>query len=236
MDGFFLFSSVSRRDSSFHPGWGPGVSAGTALCLPLYLHTCTLTHTDTYTHMYGYLYEDLLPSLAPYANLNKSVRYPNFNIALNLILTLKNESKPSNISLKRGEKVSSLFRFALTHTHTRSHTHTQMSNLPEPCFSEAPATAHEICLYHLVAVKVLVWTTMSASDSQSVKMKKKEKWERKREDMFAFCEENFSYVSIFIFICPKVLVFRSLFFLSSPLTLLLLLLLFSVLKPAAQHH
>lgn len=91
MDGFFLFSSVSRRDSSFHPGWGPGVSAGTALCLPLYL----------------------------------------------------------------------------THTHTL----TQKSNPPEPCFSEAPATAHEICLYHLVAVKVLVWTTVSASGPQSIKQK-----------------------------------------------------------------
>lgn len=137
--------------------------------------------------MYGYLYEDQLPSLAPYANLNKSVRYPNFNIALNLILTLKNESKPSNFSLKRGEKVSSLFRFALT----RSHTHTQTSNLPEPCFSEAPATAHEICLYHLVAVKVLVWTTMSASDSQSVKMKKRRSEKEKEKICLLSAKKTF---------------------------------------------
>lgn len=117
MDGFFLFSSISPHDSSFHPGWGPGVSAGTALCLPLY------------------------------------------------------------------------------HTHAHIHTHTYTSNPPELWFCEAPATAHEICLYHLVAVKVLVWTTVAVSDPQPIKLKT---W-REREDentgkksfIFSSCEANF---------------------------------------------
>lgn len=56
--------------------------------------------------------------------------------------------------------------------HTHTHTQTQTSNPPEPCLIEVPATAHEICLYHLVAVKVLVWTTMSGPDPQTIKEKK----------------------------------------------------------------
>lgn len=68
-----------------------------------------------------------------------------------------------------------------TRTHSRTHTHTE--NSPEPCFSEAPATAHEICLYHLVAVKVLVWTTVSASGPQSIK----QKTERQKDEGNRLC-------------------------------------------------
>lgn len=40
-------------------------------------------------------------------------------------------------------------------------THTQKSYPREPCFSEPPAAAHEICLCHFVAVKVLVGSQCS---------------------------------------------------------------------------
>lgn len=109
-DGFFLSSSVSRHDSSFHPGWGPSVSAGSALCLPLYL---TNTHARPRT---------------------------------------------------------------LTHTNTRTR-----QTLLNSWFCKAPATAHEICLYHLVAVKVLVWTTVPASDPQPIKLKTQKERERERQ-------------------------------------------------------
>lgn len=52
-------------------------------------------------------------------------------------------------------------------THTHAHTLIQKLHPFEPCLSEAPVTAHS-CLFHFVAVSVLVWIKVSASAPQSI--------------------------------------------------------------------
>lgn len=106
-----------------------------------------------------------------------------------------------------------------TLTHTRTGTH--KSNPPELCFSKAPATAHEICLYHLVAVKVLVWTTVSALDPTEKN--------RENKGLVMLCVHLFISSSFFITILSHAsapLIFSVLaFYLVQPISALLNILL-----------